>query len=161
MFKLGKLTDYGTVVMAALAAEPAALRNAQALAASTHLSVPTVSKLLRQLARAGLLESARGAHGGYRLAREPARITVADVVAALEGPIALTQCSIHSGDCAIEPHCAVRANWRLIDTAIRQALESVTLEHMATALKSARARSREASPLNFVRNLRTHLPARQ
>ncbi|MBX6420553.1 MAG: SUF system Fe-S cluster assembly regulator [Sinobacteraceae bacterium] len=153
MFKLGKLTDYGTVVMATLAAEPQALRNAQALAAATHLSVPTVSKLLRQLARAGLLESARGAQGGYRLARAPARITVADVVAALEGPIALTQCAIHSGDCAIEPHCAVRANWRLIDTAIRQALEAVTLEHMAAALKSAHAHRRDVQPLSFVRSL--------
>jgi FeS assembly SUF system regulator len=138
MLKLGKLTDYGTVVMTALAAAPGALRNAQDLAAQTHLRAPTVSKLLKQLAHGGLVESVRGVHGGYRLARAPEAITVADVVAALEGPIALTQCAVHNGGCSIEPHCGVRGNWRLINTAIRQALESVTLAQMAAPLRGTR-----------------------
>jgi FeS assembly SUF system regulator len=137
MFKLGKLTDYGTVVMTALAARPAALRNAHELATETHVAAPTVSKLLKQLAKSGLVESIRGAHGGYRLARSPDLITVAEVVSALEGPIALTQCSVHDGGCSIESHCGVRGNWRLINSAIRQALESVTLAQMA---EPARAR---------------------
>jgi FeS assembly SUF system regulator len=135
MFKLGKMTDYGTVVMTALAAAPDALRNAQELAQLTHLAPPTVSKLLKQLVRGGLVESSRGARGGYRLARPPASITVADVVAAFEGPIALTRCAEHHSSCAIESSCGVRGNWRLINGAIRQALEAVTLEAMAAPLR--------------------------
>lgn len=148
MFKLGKLTDYGTVVMTALAVHPEALRNAHELAEETRLAAPTVAKLLKQLAKGGLVESIRGAHGGYRLARPPLQITVADVVSALEGPIALIQCAVHEGGCSIESHCGVRGNWRLINTAIRQALESVTLAQMAEPM-----RRREApgdAPINFL-----------
>lgn len=131
MFKLGKLTDYGTVVMTALAAEPHSLRNVQELASRTHIAVPTVAKLLKLLSKAGLVESSRGAHGGYRLARSPEQMSIADIVRALEGPIALTGCSIHGGGCLIESHCGARSNWRLISEAIREALESVTLAQMA------------------------------
>jgi len=160
MFKLGKLTDYGTVVMTALAAKPDALRNAHELAAETHVAAPTVSKLLKQLAKYGLVESIRGAHGGYRLARRPEQITVADVVSALEGPIALTQCAIHDGGCTIEPHCGVRGNWRLINTAIRQALESVTLAQMAEPLRGRRQAGVD-SPMSFLRKLGQALPQAQ
>jgi len=86
MLKLSKLTDYGTLLMTTLAAAPEAVRNAQELAAETHVSPPTVAKLLKRLVRARLVESTRGAHGGYRLARSPQEITVAEVVRALEGP---------------------------------------------------------------------------
>jgi len=157
MFKLGKLTDYGTVVMTALAARPDALRNAHELAAETHVAAPTVSKLLKQLAKSGLVESIRGAHGGYRLARKPDRITVADVVSALEGPIALTQCSVHDGGCSIESHCGVRGNWRLINSAIRQALESVTLAQMAEPMRGQRQAGVD-SPMSFLRKLGQILP---
>ena len=150
MFKLGKLTDYGTVVMTALAMRPEALRNAHELADETHVAAPTVSKLLKQLAKSGLVESIRGAHGGYRLARTPDRITVADVVSALEGPIALTQCAVHEGGCSIESHCGVRGNWRLINSAIRQALESVTLAQMAEPMQRRRQAAGD-SPLSFLR----------
>lgn len=151
MFKLGKLTDYGTVVMTALAAEPQRLRNAQDLAVQTRVAAPTVAKLLKQLCKAGLVESVRGAHGGYRLAREASAITVADVVSAIEGPIALTQCAIHSGGCSIEAFCGVRGNWRLIGTAIRQALEAVTLEQMAAPLRGAPATERSEAPMRMMR----------
>ncbi len=160
MFKLGKLTDYGTVVMTALAARPDALRNAHELAAETHVAAPTVSKLLKQLAKYGLVESIRGAHGGYRLARRPEQITVADVVSALEGPIALTQCAVHDGGCSIESHCGVRGNWRLINTAIRQALESVTLAEMAEPLRGRRQAGVD-SPMSFLRKLGQALPQAQ
>lgn len=160
MFKLGKLTDYGTVVMTALAARPEALRNAHELAAETHVAAPTVSKLLKQLQKSGLIESIRGAHGGYRLARGPELITVADVVSALEGPIALTQCAVHEGGCSIESHCGVRGNWRLINTAIRQALESVTLAQMAEPMRSRRPAVMD-SPMNFLRRLGPALPQAQ
>ncbi len=135
MFKLGKLTDYGTVLMTALALDAGRVQTSQELAASTRLAPPTVAKLLKLLGKAGLVESTRGAHGGYRLAREPARITVADIVAALEGPIALTQCSVHQGGCGIESHCGVRANWRVINDAIRSALDAVTLAQMCLPLR--------------------------
>jgi FeS assembly SUF system regulator len=135
MFKLGKLTDYGTVIMTVLAADPARLRSAHELADTTHVSAPTVSKLLKRLTQGGLVESIRGVHGGYRLARPPEQITVADVIAALEGPFGLTECSVSKGCCTIESHCGVRANWRLISHAIRNALESVTLAQMTAPLK--------------------------
>ncbi len=159
MFKLGKLTDYGTVVMTALAVRPDALRNAHDLADETHVAAPTVSKLLKQLAKNGLVESIRGAHGGYRLARPPSQITVADVVCALEGPIALTQCAVHEGGCSIESHCGVRGNWRLINTAIRQALESVTLAQMAEPMRRRPADG--DTPMNFLRKLGQSLPQAQ
>jgi FeS assembly SUF system regulator len=160
MFKLGKLTDYGTVVMTALAAKPEALRNAHELAAETRVAAPTVSKLLKQLVKSGLVESIRGAHGGYRLARGPERITVADVVAALEGPIAVTECSGHGGGCSIESHCGVRGNWKLINGAILQALESVTLAQMAEPLRLRRS-SGAGSPISFLRRPGPALPQAQ
>lgn len=138
MLKLGKLADYGTMLMTALAAEPARLHSAPELAAKTHVAPPTVSKLLKMLSRGGLIESIRGAHGGYRLARDPSRITVAEVIASIDGPIGLTQCSVHKGDCAIESSCGVRGNWRLINAAIHEALRSVTLAQMSQPLQSRR-----------------------
>ena len=135
MLKLSKLTDYATVLMTALAADPARLHSAHELADRTHVAEPTVAKLLKQLTRGGLVESLRGAQGGYRLARPAGKITMADIIAVLEGPIALTQCSVHKGGCAIEPHCGVRSNWRLINSAIRAALEAVTLAEMTMPLR--------------------------
>ena len=134
MLKLGKLADYGTMIVTVLAAEPDRMHSAQDLAARTHVSPPTVSKLLKQLTKGGLVESLRGSHGGYKLARMPAQITVADVIAAIDGPIGLTECSVHKGDCAVESTCGVRGNWRLINTAIHQALKSVSLADMAKPL---------------------------
>ncbi|TXH04106.1 MAG: SUF system Fe-S cluster assembly regulator [Nevskiaceae bacterium] len=131
MLKLSKLADYATMLMTAMAAAPTQLHTAQGLAASTRVSAPTAAKLLKLLARAGLVESLRGAHGGYRLSVAPERINVAQVIDALEGPIAVTECSEHRGGCSIESSCATRANWRLINHAIRQALEAVTLAQMA------------------------------
>ncbi|HUP92861.1 MAG TPA: SUF system Fe-S cluster assembly regulator [Solimonas sp.] len=143
MLKLSKLADYATVLLTAMAREPARVYNGQELAARTHVPVPTAAKLLKKLARAGLLESQRGAQGGYRLVRAPERITVAEVIRALEGPIAVTQCSGHVGHCGIESTCATRGNWRLINSAIRQALEAVTLAQMAVPTRPSEA------PLRF------------
>ena len=131
MLKLGKLADYGTMLVTVLAGEPERLLSAQELANRTHVAAPTVSKLLKLLTRGGLVESLRGAKGGYKLARPASDITVADVIAAIDGPIGLTECSVHKGDCAVESTCGVRGNWRLINTAIHQALKSVTLADMA------------------------------
>lgn len=131
MLKIAKLTDYGTLVMTTLALEPAACLNAQELAARSHVAAPTVAKLLKLLVKGGLVVSTRGTHGGYRLARGAETITVADVVSALEGPIAITACAQHGGGCTIEGSCTSRSNWRFIDEAVRQALSAVTLAQMA------------------------------
>ena len=135
MLRVSKLTDYATVVMTVLAGVAAArgadaVISAQDLAERAHLELPTVSKLLKQLAHAGLVASLRGVNGGYRLARTPERITIADVVTAMEGPIGLTECSAQAGPCGHESHCGVRVNWQRINQAIAQALASVTVADM-------------------------------
>ena len=134
MLKLGKLADYGTMIVTVLAGAPERLHSAQELAARTHVAAPTVAKLLKLLTKGGLVESLRGARGGYKLARSASDITVADVIAAIDGPIGLTECSVHKGDCAVESTCGVRGNWRLINSAIHEALRSVTLAEMAKPL---------------------------
>ncbi|MGQ0587450.1 MAG: SUF system Fe-S cluster assembly regulator [Gammaproteobacteria bacterium] len=147
MLKLGKLADYGTMIVTVLAAEPERLYSAQDVATRTHVAAPTVSKLLKLLTKTGMVESLRGAHGGYKLARPAAAITVADVIAAIDGPIGLTQCSVHKGDCAVESTCGVRGNWRLINAAIHQALKSVTLADMAVP---ARRPGESRDPASFI-----------
>lgn len=146
MLKLGKLTDYATVLMATMATEPGRLHAAAELAQRSQVAAPTVAKLMKQLQRGGLVQSLRGAKGGYQLVREPARITVADVIAALEGPIAVTDCAVHDGGCAIEAGCAARGPFRLINAAIREALEAVTLADMAASLGK---RVPHESPIHF------------
>ena len=93
MMRIGKLTDYATVILATLANERSRLLNAGTLAERTHIAAPTVAKLLKQLHRAGLVDSTRGTHGGYQLSRPPDAISAAAILDALEGPIALTDCS--------------------------------------------------------------------
>lgn len=145
MLKLSKLSDYATMLATAMASDPDRIFAAQELAIRAHVTAPTTAKLLKLMAKSGLVESMRGARGGYRLSRSPDRITVADVISAVEGPIALTQCSDHRGACSIESSCATRANWRLINRAIRDALEAVTLAQMA-----APARRGREMPLKFL-----------
>ncbi len=130
MFRLTKQADYGIVLMTQLASSGQAA--AGELAMQTHLPAPMVSKILKLLARAGLLVSHRGVNGGYELAREAVEISVADVILALEGPIALTECSEHSDhECCYEASCRVRENWRRINRAVRGALEDITIAEMA------------------------------
>lgn len=130
MLRVSKLTDYATVVMTCLVASGDEVQSAQCLAERAHLEAPTVSKLLKQLAQAGLVVSARGINGGYRLARAPERISIAEIVTAMEGPIGMTECSVHAGLCDHESHCGVRVNWQHINHAIAGALASVTLADM-------------------------------
>ncbi|GMU43885.1 MAG: SUF system Fe-S cluster assembly regulator [Xanthomonadales bacterium] len=131
MFRLSKLADYATVLMACLAEEPARQLSAQALAERTRLEGPTVSKLLKQLAQVGLVSSTRGATGGYRLARTAGAISIADIVVAIEGPLGMTECSIHSGLCQRESYCTVSNNLRKISAAVEGALRAITLADMA------------------------------
>jgi FeS assembly SUF system regulator len=129
MLRITRQTDYAIVLLARFAAAPAGtVKNAPDLAAEGHLPAPMVSKILKHLARAGLVRSHRGAAGGYSLARSPQEISVAEVVVALEGPIAMTECLTgEPGGCAIEHSCPSRPNWARINQAIEAALTQVHL----------------------------------
>ena len=132
MIRLTRLTDYSIVLMSHLAVEPAELTTASSLTRATQLPAPTVSKILKVLSREGLLISHRGVNGGYCLARGPRDISVADVIAAMEGPIAMTECAdLEVGECDQESFCLVRGNWQKINEAVRSALASISLEEMA------------------------------
>src|SRR6202049_5011570 len=131
MLRMGKLTDYATVVLDSLAQEPARHRAAAELAERTRLSRPTVSKVLKGLQRAGLVISSRGSQGGYRLARGPELITAAQIMDVFEGPIAITECSGASSQCGIERQCRVSGAWQRVNPSILRALEEVTLRQLA------------------------------
>ncbi|MEO6154809.1 MAG: SUF system Fe-S cluster assembly regulator [Thermomonas sp.] len=130
MLRVTKLTDYATVVLTALAARPDAVLSAPELADQAGLEAPTVAKLLKPLAQAGLVESFRGANGGYRLARAAETISLVEIVEAMEGPLGMTECSVHAGQCGIEHSCGVRANWRRINDVVADALRGVSLAQM-------------------------------
>jgi FeS assembly SUF system regulator len=134
MIRMSKLTDYGIVLLTHLARDgQASLHSARDLAERSRLPVPTVNKLLKELSRAGVLVSHRGVNGGYSLARSPAHISIGEVIAALEGPIALTDCGTHaSGVCDLESQCPVSRNWQTIGRVIREALDRLSLADMAS-----------------------------
>jgi FeS assembly SUF system regulator len=126
--------------MTSFARQPQRLHSAHELAVELGLALPTVSKVLKALLQHGLLISHRGAKGGYSLAAPPEEISVAQIIAAIEGPIALTECSDSTGLCGQEPQCSVRSNWQRINRAVREALEKVTLADLARPM---------AQPLQF------------
>jgi FeS assembly SUF system regulator len=131
MLRMSKLADYGTVVMTSLARAPDRVQSAADIALATGLALPTVSKLLKTLARSGLLVSTRGARGGYLLLRAPREISVAQVIAAIEGRIGMTECSSVPGLCMQESGCSVRANWQRINHVVLRALQQISLEQLA------------------------------
>ncbi len=131
MLRVTRLTDYATVVLTVLAARPRDVLSAVELADAAGLEAPTVAKVLKPLAQAGLVEGFRGAGGGYRLLRNPADISLAEIVEAMEGPLGMTECSLHAGNCGIEQSCGVRANWRRINDVVARALRGVTLAQRA------------------------------
>ncbi|KGI77739.1 SUF system Fe-S cluster assembly regulator [Oleiagrimonas soli] len=130
MLRVSRLTDYATVVMTCLASQPGEVLSAVQIAEEARLELPTVSKLLKTLGHAGLVESFRGANGGYRLAREAERINLAEIVEAMEGPLSMTECSVSVGHCDHESYCTVRGNWQRINTVVAQALRAMTLAEM-------------------------------
>ena len=128
LLRLSKITDYGIVLLADLARLPeGASRNARELALRAELPAPVVSKVLKALTREGLLESQRGAKGGYALARPAARISVAAVIDALEGPVAITECALGPAVCSHEGSCSVRDPVHVINGVVREALSTVSL----------------------------------
>ena len=127
MLRMSKLTDYGTMVLAQLPAKDEGLTTAGEVASATHLGQPTVQKLLKSLVHAGLVVSTRGVQGGYALARAPEAISAAEIIDALEGPVAITECSSVDGGCDLESFCRVGLAWQKINSSIRKALQGVTL----------------------------------
>jgi FeS assembly SUF system regulator len=131
MLRMTKQADYAIVLLTRMASEPESQFNASEIAEQTGLPQPIVSKILKLLTRRELLTSHRGAKGGYRLAHTAGDITVAQIIEAVEGPIAITECvDENPGECSQEPVCPVRSNWQQINFAVRNALEQITLEEM-------------------------------
>lgn len=127
MLRLNKLTDYGVSIMCDLAGQPFVAKSAQELAEKLQITTPTASKILKSLLKSGLLYSVRGARGGYLLSRHPELITLAQVIDALEGPIALTECGLEDGLCKQASLCAVKSNWLEINQQVYQMFEGVSL----------------------------------
>ena len=148
MIRLSRLSDYGIVLMSHLAGfgdgEP---HSATEIAAEAELPQPVVSKLLKALAREGLLESHRGAKGGYTLARPPETITAAQMIAALEGPIGLTECTVHPGECGREANCHLREPWQRINDVVHDALANVSLADLAQPPKRGAHENPNTLPL--------------
>jgi FeS assembly SUF system regulator len=134
MLRLTKMADYGTVVLTAMVAEPERTRSAGEIASMIRVPAPTVSKILKILVRGGLVMSLRGAKGGYLLSRPPEKISLADIIQAMDGPIGMTECSVTPGLCAQENDCTVRANWQRVNRAVIGVLRETTLDQMAQPL---------------------------
>ncbi len=132
MLRISKLTDYG-IVLATHLAQLTGPTSVSELTTTTNLPEPTVRKVLKILARGGVLRSTRGIQGGYTLARPPERISVAEVITVLDGPISVTECTDGSMDssCVHEMHCGVRGNWQRINEAVQSALDAISLAEMA------------------------------
>jgi FeS assembly SUF system regulator len=138
LIRLSRLADYGIVLMTVLARAEGMPRATSEVAQVSAVPQPMASKILKLLARAGLLGSQRGAHGGYALARPAAMISVADIIEALDGPIALTTClEPHPGECGIESVCPTRESWQRINGAIRDALAGVSLAELRDTIPAA------------------------
>jgi FeS assembly SUF system regulator len=131
MLRISRLTDYATVLLAALAESPGRVQTSACLAEQTKLALPTVSKLLKQLQRAGLVTSTRGLRGGYQLARPATEITAGAILDALEGPVALTDCSTGRSQCGIQKSCRVGHAWQRLNLTIRRSLDEVNLAQLA------------------------------
>ncbi len=135
MLRISRLTDYAFIILTRLAEEgQGEIVSCSSLADQGPLPLPTVRKVCKKLAQEDLLVSHQGAHGGYELAHPPGEITVAQVIAAMEGPIALTVCSEGAGECEIEHACPVGDNWRVINGAIRRTLSNLTLADLSSQL---------------------------
>jgi FeS assembly SUF system regulator len=152
MLRISKLTDYGTVILAALASQPENAKiTATDVADRTRIGLPTVSKLLKSLQRGGLVISTRGSCGGYRLARPATQISAAAIIDALEGKLALTECSSQHSHCGIENTCRVGHAWQHVNVAIRRSLEDISLAQLAgferVAMRAPNLAARTEAPL--------------
>jgi FeS assembly SUF system regulator len=137
MIRMSKETDYAILLLTRFAAVPGELVfSARELAEATKVPLPTASKVLKSLTKGGLLYSQRGAKGGYTLSRRASSVTIVDVITAMEGALALTECLDQPGDCRQEPTCRMRENWEIINARVLSALEEITLEDLSDAWDS-------------------------
>ena len=130
MIILSKLADYGVIIATHLAADPDRQVTATTLAAETRLPQATVAKVLKALSHGGVVTAARGASGGYKLARRAQSISVADVVSSIDGAIGVTECTVHTPSCERTDFCPTRPHWQRINRAVGTALQAVTLADM-------------------------------
>ena len=136
MLRISKLADYSLMIMSEIARHSDQIHNARDLATRTHLALPTVSKILKALVRAGLLLSERGSKGGYKLQQAPQDIAITHIISSIDGNFGLTECSRHAGRCSLETYCALRNNWRRVNQAIKATLDNISLADMAHPLGS-------------------------
>ncbi|MEA3277198.1 MAG: SUF system Fe-S cluster assembly regulator [Pseudomonadota bacterium] len=127
MLTLSKLSDYAIVLVSCLATLDAYTASARTLARATEIPLPTVVKLLKILATGGTLRSIQGRSGGYRLTRAPSEVPLTEIIEAVDGPIAVTECNRETGDCRIQDRCLVHRHWVVINGAFRQALTGISL----------------------------------
>lgn len=127
MLRISKLSDYAIVLLSCLASRDASPANAKTVADVTRIAQPTVVKLLKMLTSAGLLNSVQGRHGGYTLARDPKAISLTEIIEAVDGPIAMTECTTDDSGCGIERSCLTRQHWLHINNAVKHALTGVSL----------------------------------
>ena len=160
MLRISKLTDYGTVVLACLAGAPAQRLTASEVAERTRLGLPTVSKLLKSFHRAGILTSARGSRGGYQLARPAAAISAAAIIDAIEGPVAITECSGEHSTCAHEVSCSTGNAWQRINGAIRRSLDEISLAQLSGQETVAMWRPQLSQPMRPATPVRSRSEAR-
>jgi FeS assembly SUF system regulator len=135
VLKISKLADYGSLIMNFLARHPEQFFNAAAVSEATHLSLPTVSKLLKLLSDAKILVSARGAAGGYRLARDVHHISLVELLMAIDGSPALTECSLGAKSCIQNDSCLVKHNWQMINALILKVLKNISVADMTQSLR--------------------------
>jgi len=153
VLRLSKMADYGIVLMTYIGhTRGGEVCTARDLADQSNLPLPTVSKVLKSLARSELLVAHRGKNGGYTLARTPHDITVAEMITAVDGPIALTECStVEEVDCDIEPSCPARTNWSIISATVKRALENLTLADMRPPLPPGQHAAKTGGALEILR----------
>jgi len=130
MLRVTRLTDYATLLMTVLARAPDVVHSGAALAECARLELTTVSKVLKSLAQAGLIEGLRGAFGGYRMARPPHEVSLLEIVEAIEGPLGMTECSVAEGNCDRSGFCTVAPHWHRVNDVITDALRAMTLDRM-------------------------------
>jgi FeS assembly SUF system regulator len=148
MIRLSKLSDYAIVVLSELAQKRGQVLTASSLAQSTHIPEPTVAKVLKLLSRADIIHSTRGVNGGYSMDRDPALVTIHELIVALEGPVAITACTKGSSDsCSVESICAIRGGWQKINDAITNALDDLCLVDLFMPFDVKRATDKNGKDL--------------
>lgn len=138
MLRIGKMSDYALLLTNHLVGTTDSLRTTEDIVNASRLPLATVRKLLKKLVDAEIVVSYRGVRGGYRLAREPLDITIADVISAIEGPIALTECAQQQGDCNLAADCDLRQNWNYVNQMVATLFNNISLAQMAASMQAGR-----------------------